>query len=65
MLRTPMAYAGMVTAPHHLAAQTGLDVKVVEAFADVMGHAGAIVLHPDGLMEGASDPRSDGTVVTR
>ena len=27
-----------------------------------MGHAGAIVWHPDGLLEGASDPRSDGTV---
>lgn len=30
-----------------------------------MGHAGAIVWHPDGLMEGASDPRSDGVVATR
>jgi gamma-glutamyltranspeptidase/glutathione hydrolase len=27
-----------------------------------MGHAGAIVWHPDGLLEGASDPRSDGAV---
>ena len=25
-----------------------------------MGHAGAIVRHPDGLLEGAHDPRSDG-----
>jgi gamma-glutamyltranspeptidase/glutathione hydrolase len=30
-----------------------------------MGHAGAIVWHPDGLLEGASDPRSDGAVAAR
>jgi oxamate amidohydrolase len=44
---------------------SGHDVEVVVGFSDIMGHAGAIVLHPDGLMEGASDPRSDGTVATR
>ena len=27
---------------------------------EVMGHAGALVRHPDGLIEGAADPRSDG-----
>jgi gamma-glutamyltranspeptidase/glutathione hydrolase len=27
-----------------------------------MGHAGAIVRHPDGRLEGATDPRSDGMV---
>lgn len=32
------------------------------AFSSLMGHAGAIVRHPDGLLEGASDPRSDGSV---
>ena len=32
-----------------------------EAFSDTMGHAGAVVLRPDGVMEGASDPRSDGS----
>ncbi|MBV1707070.1 MAG: gamma-glutamyltransferase family protein [Hyphomicrobiales bacterium] len=31
-----------------------------EAFSDTMGHAGALVRHPDGLIEGAADPRSDG-----
>jgi gamma-glutamyltranspeptidase/glutathione hydrolase len=31
-------------------------------FTSVMGHAGAIVRHVNGLMEGASDPRSDGAV---
>lgn len=40
----------------------GHDVSVVAEFDDAMGHAGAIVLHPSGLMEGASDPRSDGAV---
>jgi gamma-glutamyltranspeptidase/glutathione hydrolase len=44
---------------------SGHDIEVVEGFADIMGHAGAIVLHPDGLMEGASDPRSDGAVAAR
>jgi gamma-glutamyltranspeptidase/glutathione hydrolase len=33
-----------------------------EAFSDTMGHAGALVRHPDGLIEGAADPRSDGSV---
>ncbi len=35
-------------------------VEVAERFAQIMGHAGAIVRHPDGTLEGASDPRSDG-----
>jgi gamma-glutamyltranspeptidase/glutathione hydrolase len=26
---------------------------------DAIGHAGAVVLHPDGSMEGAHDPRAD------
>jgi oxamate amidohydrolase len=38
----------------------GHDVEVVAAFSDLMGHAGALVRHGDGLLEGASDPRSDG-----
>ena len=33
-----------------------------EAFSDTMGHAGALVRHPDGVIEGAVDPRSDGVV---
>ncbi|MGX1099067.1 gamma-glutamyltransferase family protein [Amorphus sp. MBR-141] len=40
----------------------GHDVELVAAFSDTMGHAGAIVHHPDGLIEGAADPRSDGSV---
>ncbi|WP_024575830.1 MULTISPECIES: gamma-glutamyltransferase family protein [unclassified Afipia] len=43
----------------------GHDVQVVGAFEEFMGHAGAIVRHPDGLLEGASDPRSDGVVAAR
>jgi oxamate amidohydrolase len=31
-----------------------------EPYSDVMGHAGAVVLHPDGTCEGAHDPRADG-----
>ena len=31
-----------------------------EAYSDMMGHAGAVVLHPDGTLEGAHDPRADG-----
>lgn len=43
----------------------GHDVEVVDAFDEIMGHAGALVLHPDDLIEGASDPRSDGAVAAR
>lgn len=43
----------------------GHDVQLVGAFEEFMGHAGAIVWHPDGLLEGASDPRSDGVVAAR
>jgi len=38
----------------------GHDVAIIpEAFSDTMGHAGAVILHPDGTMEGAHDPRAD------
>jgi gamma-glutamyltranspeptidase len=37
------------------------DVEVLrEAYSDTMGHAGAVVLHPDRTLEGAHDPRADG-----
>lgn len=38
----------------------GHQVEIVDGFTAMMGHAGAIVRHQDGLIEGASDPRSDG-----
>jgi len=40
----------------------GHQVEVLEPFTSVMGHAGAIVRHPGGVLEGATDPRSDGAV---
>ncbi len=42
----------------------GHDVEPVDAYSDMMGHAGAAVVHADGLMEGAADPRSNGAVAT-
>ncbi len=39
----------------------GHDVELLrDAYSDTMGHAGALVRHPDGRIEGAADPRSDG-----
>src|SRR5262249_38886919 len=39
----------------------GHDVEMLaELFPDTMGHAGAVVLHPKGGVEGAHDPRADG-----
>jgi gamma-glutamyltranspeptidase/glutathione hydrolase len=42
--------------------QLGHDVERVNAYDETMGHAGAIVRHPDGSLEGGSDRRSDGAV---
>ena len=41
---------------------TGHEVEKVGAFDERMGHAGALVHHPHGVIEGAADPRSDGGV---
>jgi oxamate amidohydrolase len=39
----------------------GHDVEVLaDGYSDLMGHAGAVVMHPDGSLEGAHDPRADG-----
>ena len=39
----------------------GHDVHVLdEPYSDTMGHAGAVILHPDGMLEGGHDPRADG-----
>ena len=40
----------------------GHNVEVLDAFSDTMGHAGAVVVHPNRLIAGAADPRSDGIV---
>lgn len=41
--------------------ELGHDIEVLADFSEVMGHAGAVVRHPNGLFEGASDPRSNGS----
>jgi gamma-glutamyltranspeptidase len=39
----------------------GHDIDVLgERYSDTMGHAGAVVLHPGGMLEGGHDPRADG-----
>ena len=40
----------------------GHPVEIVADFDERMGHAGALVLHPHGWIEGGEDPRSDGSV---
>jgi gamma-glutamyltranspeptidase len=41
----------------------GHDLELVAPMTAMMGHAGAIVRHADGSLEGANDPRSDGAAV--
>jgi gamma-glutamyltranspeptidase/glutathione hydrolase len=43
--------------------EAGHSVELLPAFTDVMGHAGALVRHQDGRLDGASDPRSDGAAL--
>ena len=38
----------------------GHEPDMAGAFDEIMGHAGAVVLRPDGMFEGAADPRCDG-----
>ncbi len=38
----------------------GHEIELIGPFDDLMGHAGALVRHPNGLIEGATDPRADG-----
>ena len=60
---TPLKLEGRIPAELMAAlAEAGHDVEPVAGITDLMGHAGAIVRHDDGLLEGASDPRSDGAV---
>ena len=40
--------------------KAGHSVRVVGSHDSLMGHAGAIVRHPNGWLEGAADPRGDG-----
>jgi oxamate amidohydrolase len=42
-------------------ASAGHEIEVLdEPYSDMMGHAGAVVLQPNGVCEGAHDPRADG-----
>jgi gamma-glutamyltranspeptidase/glutathione hydrolase len=40
----------------------GHDVEVLGDFEETMGHAGVLVRHPNGALEGGFDPRGDGSV---
>jgi gamma-glutamyltranspeptidase/glutathione hydrolase len=42
----------------------GHEVEMLADFDEAAGHAGALVRHADGTMEGGTDPRSDGGVAT-
>jgi gamma-glutamyltranspeptidase len=41
-------------------AGAGHDIEIVADYTDMMGHAGAVSVHANGLIEGATDPRADG-----
>jgi len=43
--------------------QRGHDIVMLGDYDETVGHAGAIVRYPDGHVEGASDPRSDGASI--
>ncbi len=43
-------------------ARRGHAVERLRSFDEAVGHAGALVLHASGIMEGAFDPRSNGGV---
>lgn len=53
---------GFATEVYESLRAAGHDVEILPRFAQAMGHAGAIIRHPDGSFEGATDPRSDGQV---
>ncbi len=44
--------------------KAGHTVEMLPPYSDLTGHAGAVVLHPDGLMESATDPRADGAALS-
>lgn len=44
--------------------KAGHPVVMVDDRSDLMGHAGAIVRHANGTLDGAADPRSDGGVAS-
>lgn len=42
----------------------GHNVELLPEFSDLTGHAGALVLHQNGLVETATDPRADGAALS-
>lgn len=44
-------------------AAAGHVIEDIAPYSDLCGHAGAVVLHPNGLCEAATDPRSDGIAI--
>lgn len=38
----------------------GHDIELVDAFDDMMGHAGMVSIDAHGVISGATDPRADG-----
>jgi len=40
----------------------GHEVDLLQPYDETVGHAGAVIHHPNGLFEGGFDPRSDGCV---
>ena len=43
-------------------AARGHDIDILGAYDETVGHAGMIIRHADGILEGGADPRSDGGV---
>jgi gamma-glutamyltranspeptidase/glutathione hydrolase len=42
--------------------ERGHDVEIIGAYDETVGHAGMIIRHADGVLEGGADPRIDGAV---
>ena len=40
----------------------GHEIEILQDYDEIMGHAGAIVRHANGVLEGGADPRGDGAV---
>jgi gamma-glutamyltranspeptidase len=43
--------------------RAGHDIEIVSDYTDMMGHAGGVSIDVNGVMEGATDPRSDGACI--
>jgi oxamate amidohydrolase len=46
----------------HRLMEWGHEVEILKPYDETVGHAGAIVRHKNGALEGGADPRSDGGV---